>query len=296
MSKKKPTSPQKLTIEYAGIVALLIDKDSKGKIRAEALLVDVGKTKGLTPLGKEVWRTPHYAALTLDATKFVTGAVPNVVTTLPGSDDTEKSTWNLKGCTVAITSDRDPTALKLNYKPLADASLSAAPPASVANLAYLADIASITQVKALNAKAPISARVMNIRGQVDAHATRVTTDYAFTFCDGAKPLKPMQRILATRFRQTIEFDETATITLKKPLAKDKIIKVGLRDDGFVTTTAVISNMCPCPDDGAQDHFYSYYDLLSNPQSYPTIADSPRQQGTDPAVDPEHCVVCLIKLA
>lgn len=294
-----------LTIEYAGIIALVWDKDSKGKERGRAILVDVGKTQAIdSQTGQAVYRTSHFPSLTLPSTKEVTGSVPDLVTTLPTVDsgrDGERMTWRLKGTTVSIQSDRKDLAV---FTPEYDATVPLDFPTANTigekrNLYYMADLAKMTGAKALRTDAPISATVVDLRGAITARATEVTRAFSFTFQDNGQAVAPADRFVATRFRQVLTFENYIEIQLKKKkkngVTSMRTILVKRNPDPQITNLdMVISNLCPCDSEEDEKHFNSYYDLLENPGCSPEIT-SADQTGTNPAVDPEHCIDCLIRL-
>lgn len=288
---------QTLTVHYAGIIALVLKKNEAGAMEGEALLVDVGKTQGVDENGNSVRRAQHYASLSADCSKWLTGSNPDFVTTRGinnGGADFEQGVYGLDRCNVTFLPDV-PQAFAPDLRAVSDGELTSTTPApSLTSLNFMADVAKLTGAKAISTSAPLIARVAPMIGKVQAQATDATIANEFTFSLTQVSIPLEKRVVAARFTQIVAFEDSVTIEIEKSFARDRKLVIARRDDGKDNTNVVISNLCPCAEAGAQDHFYAYYELLANPAQRPKIHSKPRG-GQNPLVDPEHCIDALINL-
>jgi hypothetical protein len=279
-----------LTIQYAGIIALRTQSLTSG-FTGEALLVDVGRTKArVKKTGKLEARAEHFPLLTVEMVKWIKGAVPDLANAQPvdeGGRDPEYGIYRLDGCTVKFRTDE-----KQRFSPNFGAVTSIAPPADVTDmesLLYMADLKALSGSGTIRRGAPIACRVPTLVGKVKALATQSSADVDYSF--GKVTKKNLKRVLATRFVQTIKFQKFAAIDIWRG-GKKRTLRFGRPDDGTTNINAIISNACPCPEYGPQDHFNAYYELLSNPAQTPQINGT--TSGQHPLTDPENCVVTLIR--
>lgn len=273
------TDERRLAIEYAGICTLVIDEKARS---SEVWLVDVAATG----------RTKHYPSLMVQTTRFVNGATPDVVVTNPGND-AELAVWDLSGTTVSFESDIE-NPWNLSRSPLGNDVFGKAPDsAAQSNVEWLSELGQLTGTRVLRKPLPLSARVTDMRGRIGAHFTQASLDYRYSFQDNPSDANPPTRVLAWRVRQAIQFKDSISIQISDPSRGMR--RVTIARSGVQEPTAVIANLCRCPDDGPADHFYAYYDLLESPPRRPLIKSLAIPGGLNEETDPEHCGMSVLAL-
>jgi hypothetical protein len=267
-----PANPITLTVEYAGICALLLSKSGPSRV----WLLD------LAAMG----RSKHFPALTVETRQYGSGSTPDAVMSRP-NDDLEYAVWKLEGCTVEFDTGALPTGVKyarggvkVDQDPTGQ---------DLMDLAWLFDLDTVCGSDELIDQPGelIAAEVALSGGRVEAVWTPTMFKYTYELRDGSRLAVPM-RYCTWRVRHVVDFGGAPSVRMTSRDGHKR--QVALSPGASV----LISNLCECPSSGAGDHFYGYYELLKPPHRRPTI-EHKQTGGVDPYVDPEHCGMLYVEI-
>lgn len=231
----KPTRLNYLTIEFAGICALVTRSKASN---AEVWLPDVMQA------APPAQASPHFASLIVRSEE-PQGVAADSTVTFPAHPP-EYAVWNLRDTTVSFDSD-----VKTGVTTPARPKGKHAQP-----IERLADIWQISTPKSLNAAPPNTATVVIDHGEL-ASLMPPFKGQEYVFYKGTTPTTQEKRAAkeyAWRFRVKVPFNRRLDVVLKTQGQAERRLHL------MESTAAVIANLCQ-EVGSAKNHFYAYYGLV-----------------------------------